>query len=77
MERYETAKAKVEELQAKQSKRKEKADSIGAFITELEKQDEIVQEFDMQLWIESVEKAIVNRDGRLIFHFQNGMEVEA
>lgn len=77
VDRYETAKTRAEELQAAKSKCEAKADVIGAFVAELEKQDGIIREFDMWLWIASIEKTVVHRDGRLVFYFQNGMKIEA
>ena len=36
-----------------------------------------VTEFDNALWLAVAEKATAYHDGRLVFTFQNGMEIEA
>ena len=77
VERYDAAKKKAEALQAKKTKRQSKAESIGVFISELQKREGTITEFDERLWLATVEKATVYSDGRLIFLFKNGMEVEA
>lgn len=43
---------------------------------ELAEYDEGITEFDDMLWTMTVDKAIVHNDGRIVFVFRNGMEVE-
>jgi hypothetical protein len=75
--RYEAAKAKAEKLQSVRSQRTAKADEIGAFMFALAEYDSGITEFDDRLWAATVQKATAYQDGRLVFTFQNSMEVEA
>lgn len=76
VERYEKTKAKVERLQAQREERIAKADGIGAFMFRLYELDEPPTEFDDQLWMQTIDKVIVHDDGRLVFIFKNGTEIE-
>lgn len=76
VERYEKAKAKVEKLQEQKEARILKADSIGAFMFRLSELDEPPTEFDDHLWMQTIDKVIVHDDGRLVFIFKNGTEIE-
>ena len=77
MERYEKAKAKAVSLQQKKEERLAKRDLIGGFISELAHRKELLTEFDEKLWIALVEHVTVFQDGRLVFAFRDGTEIEA
>ena len=77
VERYEKTKAEVDELQRRKAERQAKAENIGAFMFELHERDAAITEFDDRLWLTTVDKVTVHRDGRLVFLFQNGTEVTA
>ena len=74
-ERYETAKAKLEKLQAAKAQREAKAEDIGGFMFELAEYGEPIIEFDDRLWLTAIDTVTVHRDGRLIFRFQTGHEI--
>lgn len=76
VERYEKAKAKVERLHAQREERIAKADGIGAFMFRLSELDEPPTEFDDQLWMQAIDRVMVHEDGRLVFIFKNGTEIE-
>ena len=76
VERYEKAKAKVEKLQEQKEARILKADSIGVFMFRLYELDEPSTEFDDHLWMQTIDKVMVHDDGRLVFIFKNGTEIE-
>lgn len=42
----------------------------------LSEQDEPLTEFDDVLWLTVIDKATTYEDGRLVFKFQNGLEIE-
>lgn len=46
------------------------------FMYELTEYEETITEFDEQLWMMVIDKAIVHQDGRLVFVFRNGCEIE-
>ena len=75
--RYETARDKVAVLQQQKEARLVQADAIGGFMFALSEQGCELTEFDESLWIAMVQKATAYRDGRLVFTFQNGVEIEA
>lgn len=77
VERYEKANKRAEVLQARIAERHSKETLIGAFITELEKRNEAITEFDEQLWLATVEKAAIHHEGKIVFHFNNGAAIEA
>lgn len=74
--RYDTAKAKLDALQKAKAQRLTQADSIGGFMFELSEYTEAITEFSEDLWLAVVEKATAYHDGRLVFTFQNGTEIE-
>ena len=74
--RYEKAKARADALQEQKKQRQAKADAIGGFMFELSERGDAITEFDDRLWLAVVEKATAYHDGRLVFTFQNGIEVE-
>ena len=76
VERYEKAKAKAVSLQQQKEERLAKRDLIGGFISELAQRKELLTEFDEKLWIALVEHVTVFQDGRLVFAFRDGTEIE-
>lgn len=74
--RYETARDKVAVLQQQKEARLVQADAIGGFMFALSEQGCELTEFDESFWIAMVQKATVYQDGRLVFTFQNGTEIE-
>ena len=74
--RYEKAKARVDALQERKKQRQIQADLIGGFIFALREREIGITEFDNSLWLTVVKKATVCHDGRLVFTFQNGTEIE-
>ena len=76
VERYEKLKKKSLSLQQQKEKRLAKRDLIGGFMSELAQRKELLTEFDEQLWIAAVDKVTVFHDGRLVFSFKDGTEIE-
>ena len=74
--RYDAAKAKLDALQKEKAQRLVKSDAIGGFMFELSEYTETISEFNEGLWLAVVEKATAYHDGRLVFTFQNGTEIE-
>lgn len=75
--RYESAKAKIEELEEQRAAKAAKAKDIDAYINRLTEQNGDLTEFDERLWIETVDKVTIFRDGHWVFRFQNGLEIES
>ena len=74
-ERYETAKAKLEKLQAVKAQWEAKAEDIGGFMFELAEYGKSVTEFDDRLWLTVIDSVTVHRDGQLTFKFQPDHEI--
>ena len=76
VERYEKAKIRVEELRGTKVAREARADAIDAFMFEVQELDTL-SEFDEKLWLTVIETVTVHADGRMIFKFQDGTEIDA
>ena len=76
VERYEIAKARLEQLRTTKAAREAQAEAIGAFMFEMQELDTI-NEFDEKLWLTIIDTVTVHTDGRMTFRFQGGTEIEA
>ena len=76
VERYETSKTKLERLRSEHAQRQAKADGIGAFMFAISEQD-VLTEFNAKLWTATVSTVTVFEDGRMVFHFLAGADIEA
>ena len=76
VERYEKAKAQLEQLRTTKAEREAQAETIGAFIFEVQKLDALT-EFDEKLWLTIIDTVTVHADGRMAFKFQGGTEIDA
>ena len=75
MERYEKAKARLEQLRTTKAAREAQAEAIGAFMFEVQELD-ILAEFDKKLWLTTIDTVTVHAGGRMAFEFQGGTEIE-
>ena len=76
VERYEKAKAQLEQLRITKAEREAQAEAIGAFMFEVQELDAL-SEFDEKLWRSVIDTVTVHADGRLTFKFQGGTEIDA
>ncbi|MCL2508106.1 MAG: recombinase family protein [Oscillospiraceae bacterium] len=67
---------RIESLEVEKRRRQHKGRILETFIRNLEKSPEALTEFDEKLWTVSVDRVTVTTDGRLIFRFLDGTEVE-
>lgn len=74
MERYEKAKARLEELRGIKARREAQAEKIGAFLFEIRELDTFT-EFDETLWLHVIDTVTVNREGSMLFRFKGGTEI--
>lgn len=70
--RYDALKAKVDQIDSEIAARTSKANAIGGFMFELAESDEPLFQFDAHLWVATIEKAVVQRDGTITFVFKSG-----
>ncbi len=75
VERYEKAKAQLEQLRATKAAREAQAEAIGAFMFEVQELDALT-EFDEKLWLTIIDTVTVHADGRMTFKFQGGTEID-
>ena len=75
VERYEKAKAQLEQLRATKAAREAQAEAIGAFMFEVQELD-VLTEFDEKLWLTIIDTVTVHADGRMTIKFQGGTEID-
>ena len=73
--RYTAANEKLEQLRQAKQDREREAEVIAAFMEELASRDGVLEAFDDKLWLVSIDKAVVHRDGQIVFHFYGGREI--
>ncbi|NFE96383.1 recombinase family protein [Clostridium botulinum] len=76
LERYESIKKGLEAIDEKRLERSAKQENITAFIKELEQREDLILEFDEELWLGTVDKVIVNTEEKITFVFKDEMELE-
>jgi len=74
--RYTTATKRITELTEIKEKRKSQQTVLTAFTDTMEKQEQTLDAFNEELWLAVIEKATVFSDGRIVFSFINGTEIE-
>ena len=74
-QRYEKAKARVEELQITRKEREQKLETIGGFMFEIHERDDSLDAFDERLWCVTVDTVKVQTDGKFAVVFKNGLEI--
>jgi len=74
--RYETAHARLGEIDAARTERRAKRANINRFLKTLARQESLIEEFDEELWYITVDRLKVYQDGRLCVVFRDGGEVE-
>ena len=75
VQRYETEKNNVDELNALKLERQHKADEIGAFMFRIHELNTI-EEFDSTVWLATIDRVIANADGSLVYCFVNGAQIK-
>lgn len=75
-ERYESARKRLEEIEALRLERNAKRTKISLFLNTLDSQQELITEFDEELWYSTVECVTVYEDMQMVFTFRNGKEIE-
>ena len=74
-ERCQAAYTKRDALEQERERRMRRDKELQIFIAALEKQPLVLEEWDELLWVMLVERALVCRDGSVIFRFKNGTEI--
>jgi hypothetical protein len=74
--RFKAAETRLAELDAERSQRRMKQANITRFLQILKQQENLVAEFDEELWYITVDKVLVHADGRLSIIFRDGAAVD-
>ena len=76
LERLRLAHERIEELEKEKRRRQHKARILGTFIRSLESSPQALIVFDDKVWATSIDRVTVTEDGKLVFRFMDGTEVE-
>lgn len=74
--RYQELQAKVDALEVEKRNRQGRVKRFEVFIQALKKQQGELSDFDDDTWLAVIETVLVRPDGKLVFRFANGLEVE-
>jgi len=77
LEKQAAVHARLSELQEEIQRRQKTSNLLGRFIRNMKNSPTTLAEFDEKLWAMSIDSVTVHRDGRLIFRFRDGTEVES
>ena len=72
---YEPLQKQETALQERRAERLARREQIQGFQRALNGQNGMLPEFDTQLWLAAVEKAVVHRDGKIVFVLKDGTEL--
>lgn len=75
-DRFENAKKRRDEAAAEINRLLFEKDKTERFLKELKKLPETITEFDEDSWYALIDYLTVYRDGRVVFRFKDGKEVE-
>ena len=74
--RYQELQARVDSLEEEKRIRQGRIKRFEIFLRALRKQHGELTEFDESTWLAVIETVLVKPDGKLVFRFANGMEVD-
>ena len=75
-DRYRELQSKVEALEEEKRVRQGRVKRFELFLRSLKKQHGELSSFDESTWLAVIETVLVKPDGKLVFRFANGMDVE-
>jgi hypothetical protein len=76
LNRHAEATKRLEELDKEKARRVNRSKTIAVFIRNLERNKEVLTEWDEELWAAVIDCVTVGVDGKLMFKFKNGTEIE-
>jgi DNA invertase Pin-like site-specific DNA recombinase len=76
VDRYETAKRRLDAIADEKQARAAKRESISRFLTDLKRLDGLLAEFDEELWYATVDTMTVRLEREAIVTFKNGTEIK-
>jgi len=76
VKRYEKATKRVDELSVERTRKHDRDRELRLFIESIKEQPLVLESWNERLWVGLLEKATVFHDGRMVFEFKNGAEIE-
>ncbi len=76
VKRYEKTSARLDALAAEKSRKQDRDREFRLFIESIKKQPLVLEVWSERLWVGLLDKATVFHDGRMVFQFKNGTEIE-
>jgi transcription elongation factor Elf1 len=76
VKRYEKTASRLNTLSAERARKQDRDRELRLFIEALKQQPLVLEEWNERLWVGLLEKATVFHDGRMVFQFKNGTEIE-
>jgi len=76
LERYDQTKERIETLEKNRTDRIVKSKTIGYFIRCIRGTSELLTQYDEMLWNVIIGYITITSDGRMTFHFKNGMNID-
>ena len=76
VKRYEKVTKRVDELSVERARKQDRDRELRLFIESIKKQPLVLEVWNERLWVGLLEKATVFHDGRMVFEFKNGTEIE-
>ncbi len=73
--RYDKAKSELDELNDEKQIRKGKLLELNSYLASFKEAGETITDWDDNLWMTVLDKAIVNRDGTITFKFIVGIDI--
>ena len=73
--RYQKAKERHDGLVEEKSMKQAKAIAMKSYLARLKDAEQVIDAWDDSLWMTVLEKAVVNRDGTITFHFTIGKNI--
>jgi predicted nuclease with TOPRIM domain len=76
VERFESTKLRLSEVEEQLSQKRSRKEIFRKFISDLEKQENLLTEFNEEIWCSLVDFVTVEKDGKLTFRFKNEVTIE-
>jgi DNA invertase Pin-like site-specific DNA recombinase/outer membrane murein-binding lipoprotein Lpp len=76
VKRYEKTSVRLDALAAEKSRKQDRDRELRLFIESIKKQPLVLEVWSERLWVGLLDKATVFHDGRMVFQFKNGTEIE-
>ena len=77
VERHDSLKKRIATLETQKQEKQFKGSYISGLMFEITEYETAISEFDEQMWMLVIDSVLIHHDGRMVFRFRNGAEIEA